>query len=372
MNIRRDRKLLKRLLKRILRRIKRNYKVSKSFLKSLFLRIYEAKVSILVILLVIAIFIVAFKLEIHSQNANGFFDGDFWLDSLLPNIIADMIGIILTSFVIAGLFARHQKKSDERKLHDILGYDFKRLINVLSRNFLYLLKRDENYLGFPINDQTVIKEIKDLAFERERIFDFTTFKSTFRVWDVNVGSSIYDSFVLSIEKIKEHDKLTWSHLDDLEELSLKKRKMKYELDELDESSERYKSRFKEYMKIEEELKHRVFVMMPIDDDLLNVKIADVLKGCRTFFNKKTHDFCEKYTFILPIEIRLSLLGLEKELNKIDLALYYYNNSSPRQSLLSNYNSIDEFREAKKQELLDSIDTIAQELLRLSGYFKRIK
>ncbi|MDF1964704.1 hypothetical protein P2R64_32395 [Priestia megaterium] len=360
------------ILRRVLRNIKRYYKVSKSFLKNLFINIYEAKVSILVILLVIAIFIAAFKLEIHFKKVNGFLDRDFWLESLLPNIIADMIGIIFTSFIIAGLFARHQKKSEERKLHNIIGYDFRKLINVLSRNFLYLLKRDEEFLSFSISDQKVINEIKDLTFERQDIFDFSTFNSTFRVWDVNSGSSIIDSFVNSIEKIKEHDKIAWSHIDDLDELLLKKKKIKFELDRLDKNSERYKLRFQEYTQVSEEFRYRAYVMIPIDENLLNVEIDDVLKGCKKFFNEKTQGFCEKYTFILPIEVRLSLLELEKELAKIDNALYFYNNRSLRESILSNYNSIDEFREEKKQELFDSIDNLANELLRLSSYFKNIK
>jgi len=359
-------------LEKFLSETKRYYRVSKIFLKNLFLKIYEDKVSILVILLVIAIFISAFKLEIHYQKANGFLDGDFWLESLLPNIIADMIGIIFTSFIIAGLFARQQKKSDEKKLYDILGHDYKILIDMLSRNILYLLKRDEEYLGFSVSDQTVKNDLKNLAFGEENFFDFDIFNSDFRVWDVNLGSSIVDSFVLSVRRIETHHEVLYSHYDDISQLYLKKRKLKFEINELDKDSIRYMLKFNEYLQVSDEARNTASVAMKLDEELLNIDMKDILEGCQKFFNNKTQEFCDKYTFILPIEIRLSLLELGKKIVKIKSDLYYYNDRSPSNNILSRYSSIDAFREEHKQQVFEAFSFISQDLINLSSYFKKHK
>ncbi|WP_248892785.1 hypothetical protein [Bacillus methanolicus] len=311
-------------------------------------------------------------MEIHYNRASGFIDPNFWLDNLLPNIIADMISIIFTSFVIAGLFTRHQKKIEEKRLYIILGRDFERLINVLSRNYLYLLKRDEDFLTFLIDDKKVKTELKNIVIDRDSFFNFSMFNSTFRVWNINEGSSIYDSFVGMIDQIEKHEKITWSYLEELNELFLKKQKMEFELNGMDKDSEIYKLRLAEYKQISDELSNKVRIKIPIDEKFLDVAMSDVLNGYIKFFSSKIEGFFDKYTFIVPMDIRLSLAEIEKTLSFISANLYWHNHRLPGKSILSGYNSIDEYRDIKKKEILDSIEFIAEEFLNLSGYFKNIK
>jgi hypothetical protein len=356
--------------------IKRFYKEKKPVLKDLFLKIYEAKADIIVILIVLIIFVGAFKLEIHYNRASGFLDRNFWLDNLLPNIIADMIGIIFTSFIIAGLITRHQKKIEEKRLYGILGRDFERLINVLSRNYLYLLKRDEHFLTYLIDNEKVKTELKNIVTDINSFFDFSTFNSTFRVWNIFHGSPIYDTFVGMIDQIEKHEKIAWSYLEELNELSLKKEKMEFELNGMDKNSERYKLRSAEYKQISDELSYKTRALLgtTMDETLLDVEMSNVLKGYIKFFNSKTEDFFDKYTFIVPMDIRLSLTQIEEHLSSISANLHRYNDRSPGQKLLllSGYNSIDEYRDSAKKKILDSIEFIAEELSDLSEYFRNIK
>lgn len=356
--------------------IKRFYKEKKPVLKDLFLKIYEAKADIIVILIVLIIFVGAFKLEIHYNRASGFLDRNFWLDNLLPNIIADMIGIIFTSFIIAGLFTRHQKKIEEKRLYGILGRDFERLINVLSRNYLYLLKRDEHFLTYLIDNEKVKTELKNIVIDINSFFDFSTFNSTFRVWNIFHGSPIYDTFVGMIDQIEKHEKIAWSYLEELNKLSLKKEKMEFELNGMDKDSERYKLRLAEYKQISDELSYKTRALLgtTMDETLLDVEMSNVLKGYIKFFNSKTEDFFDKYTFIVPMDIRLSLTQIEENLSSISANLHRYNDRSPGQKLLllSGYNSIDEYRDSAKKKILDSIEFIAEELSNLSEYFGNIK
>jgi hypothetical protein len=86
-----------------------------------------------------------------------------------------------------------------------------------------------------------------------------------------------------------------------------------------------------------------------------------LLGRIKFFNSKTEDFFDKYTFIVPMDIRLSLTQIEEHLSSISANLRRYNDRSPGQKLLllSGYNSIDEYRDSAKKKILDSIEFIVE-------------
>ncbi|GAB1810773.1 hypothetical protein PMEGAPR236_58650 [Priestia megaterium] len=56
-----------------------------------------------------------------------------------------MIGILLTTFIIAGIFSKNTKLNEQKELYNLIGLDFESLIGTLSYNYLYLLKREERF-----------------------------------------------------------------------------------------------------------------------------------------------------------------------------------------------------------------------------------
>ncbi|ENQ3081142.1 hypothetical protein [Bacillus multifaciens] len=328
-------------------------------------KIMEYKVHIFVILVVLAIFFYAFNLEISNNKAKGFFDKVFWLDSLLPNIIADMIGIIFTSFIIAGLFARNNKKAEEKRIYGILGKDFEKLINLLSRNYLYLLKKDDLYLSL-INDNQINNDLKEITKKKDLAFDFSLLINNYKVWDVSKGSLIHDNFIIMIPKIDTWDKLVWKLLEETDELFIKKGKLEFKLKQLDKNSDEYKMKMTEYEEIKALFMDTVWTDTPIDENLLNVNISDSFNACLKFYKKKNQEFYDKYNFIIPIEIRVSLTELETNLQIASSKIYSY--TKPNTYFINENDDID----VKKKEILNILVVISQELLNLSRYFKNVK
>jgi len=332
----------------------------KEIIMHLFIKIKESKELILIIALVAAVFFGAFYLETTNGKATGFLDKDFWLDNLLPNIIADMIGIVFTSFILAGLFARNNKKAEEARIKGILGRDFHILIYTLSRNFLYLLNNNENYLSFNINDNQVDAELKELIKQKGISIDISILKNNRTVWDVSQGSPIYDDLVVMIPKIERYINLVTNHLKDVDDLFIQKGKKKFELKQLEESSDEYGWKKMEYDEISESLSKAVRMDLSIDKYLLNISTSEAFEGCIKLYNTKIQEFNNKYNYIIPIDIRLALVELEKSL--IQASNRYNNVISPYRN--NGNNNTD--------ELLKMIIIISRHLVSLSAYFKNAK
>ncbi|MCR6778401.1 hypothetical protein [Bacillus thuringiensis] len=332
----------------------------KEVIKYLFMKIKESKELILIIVLVTAVFLGAFYLEFTNGKATGFLDKEFWLDNLLPNIIADMIGIVFTSFIIAGLFARNNKKAEEARIKGILGWDFQRLIYTLSRNYLYLLNNDENYLSFSINDNQVDAELKELIKQKGLSIDISVLKNNRTVWDVSQGSPIYDDLVVMIPKIERYINLVTNHLKDVDDLFIQKGKKNFELKQLEESSDEYTRKKLEYDKISESLSKAVRMDLSIDKSLLNISTSEAFEGGIKLYNTKIQEFNNKYNYIIPIDIRLSLVELEKSLRE---ARYRYNQIISSHGNDSNSNTDD---------FLKTIVNMSKHLVSLSTYFKNVK
>ncbi|PGU24580.1 hypothetical protein COD66_29680 [Bacillus cereus] len=67
-------------------------------------------------------------------------DTEFGL-SLIPNFIADMIGILFTSYIISILFQRSEEKKTKEKAYKITGSRYLGLINTIGTNYVHLITR---------------------------------------------------------------------------------------------------------------------------------------------------------------------------------------------------------------------------------------
>lgn len=328
----------------------------------------------IIIAAVSGIFWICFKLEINHNNANSFLDMNFWLDNLIPNIIADMIGIILTTFIIAGLFSRNTKRSQEGNLYRILGRDFEGLIKLLSRNFLYLLRRNPDYLSYLVDDKQIEEEIKKIATLKDLSFNFNELNTPFDAWDVSQSSLIYDEFIVTIPRIKEHLEIMDKHAEKTQALLIETKFMEYHLksieDRIGTNSFHYKDKLTEYNKLKNDLKSLVWVKTPIKDEYLKVDIMETLTGLKTFFDNKNNSFLDKYNPIVPLDIRTSFIGIKGSLNAIANNIHEYNNAEEYTDV--NLMSIDEFKKRREAETYYCVIKLSKQLLELSNYFNKVK
>ncbi|PAD35838.1 hypothetical protein CHH56_07440, partial [Terribacillus saccharophilus] len=90
--------------------------------------IKDNAIPIIIALIVIGIFSFSFYFEIINERASGFWDKDFWLDEIIPNVIADSIGIVVSTFIIASLFNYYQKRRELKVVYNFMGRSFEKLI----------------------------------------------------------------------------------------------------------------------------------------------------------------------------------------------------------------------------------------------------
>ncbi|MBH0229092.1 hypothetical protein [Halobacillus yeomjeoni] len=89
-------------------------------------------------------------------------DKDFWI-SLIPNFIADMIGILITSYIIAVLLQRSEEKKAKEKAYKLTGNRYKGLISTIGSNFVHV-NTGKPYGSKHINPEQEMKsQIKDVV-----------------------------------------------------------------------------------------------------------------------------------------------------------------------------------------------------------------
>lgn len=301
-------------------------------------------------LLVIGVFFGALWLEIINGKSNGFLDGEFWLNNLLPNIIADMIGIIFTSFIIAGLFARNNKKAEEARIYGVLGVDFRRVMSTLSRNYLYLLTNNEKYLSLFISDEQVNEELKEIIRNKGLSIDLSVLNSNRTVWDISHSSTIYDNYIIMIPRIEAYQKVVSNHFAEVEDLFIRKAKVEFELRKLEENSDEYEIKKNEYDEIKKTLKKAVRIDTSIDKKLLNVRTSEALLACFKLYQTKIKEFYEKHNFLIPIDMRLEFADLEKSLNQVHSSYVF---------------------DVNEDERIKALIIVSENLVNLSGHFKKI-
>lgn len=329
---------------------------------------------ILTILGVTGIFYFSFKLEIAHNKATSFHDLSYWLDNLVPNIIADMIGIILTTFIIAGLFSRNNKIAEEKRLYKIIGFEFEKLIIVLCRNYLYILRRDIKYMNFSVSDEEIKREMKTLAKEKRPISDPSAFIKPFEVMDISDGSYIFDNFVVMAPKIKKHLELM-----DLQYNRRKALSSSYELElyylenikeKFGENSLQYRKKSTYCNRLKQELEDLPYVFAPIKKEHLYVEINQVFYSLRELFKIETNKFSAKYNTLLPLEIRLMFSDMEKNVSYISSNISQY-----KEPLIYTRATKGEAHAAKENQLKEAthhITKVSEQLLELANYFNNTK
>ncbi|MDM5196646.1 hypothetical protein QUF79_00900 [Fictibacillus enclensis] len=331
--------------------------------------IKEYYVYILVLTLLASIFYFAFIVEIAHKNAKGFLDSDFWIKNLLPNIIADVIGIILTSFVITGLYANHQKKKELKSMYSIFGVKFDRLIDITSRNILYLIYKNEGYLTW-INEYGVQADLNKLIENKMYPFDFYKFNKPLHIWDFTDVSPIHDDFVVFTPRVKKHFRNIQLMSNEIQNLFDKRDLLEYEINQTSTDSYDYDLLTSEYEIVKKQLRKKVRLEIPKTEKLFEFGIQECTNGMINLFNEKVEAFNKDYSFIVPIEIRLSFIDISNNLNSVNSCLRSYN--SPDRFNKLGYSDVFIYKEAMKREIYNGMVKVIEELLMLSSIFEKVK
>ncbi|WP_140321971.1 hypothetical protein [Oceanobacillus rekensis] len=349
-------------------------KRSISITKNIFNLIKENTIPIVISLIVIGIFFFSFYIEIANDRADSFLDKGFWLDEILPNVIADSIGVVVSTFIIAGLFNYFQKKRELKMMYSVLGSKFENLIDLLGRNLLYLVKRDEKFITPRIKNEEIIILLKKLANNSGEHIDFGMFNKDFKIWDVTKSTSIIDGFYQEIPSIKEYEGKFYIFYNKILVLESKQKELRVVLEYLNFSENRglYSSTLEELKSVECELKDKRSALIEHsrndnNKEILNIKLRELLDGFTSFYQTKVNYFVKNNSDLLPMDIRMSLLKVKKYANDYSYAIREFD--SP--TLIRKYDK-EEYRRVKRNDSIMALNKLSSELILLSRYFKSIK
>ncbi|MBU8690568.1 hypothetical protein KM918_25050 [Priestia megaterium] len=90
---------------------------------------------------------------------------EFWL-SLVPNVLVDMLGILITSYIIASLLQKSEEKKAKERVYKMLGARFELMMNRISKNYINLVTKKPCTTVSPNDKQylyDLILQIKELT-----------------------------------------------------------------------------------------------------------------------------------------------------------------------------------------------------------------
>lgn len=105
---------------------------------------------------------IAFLMFLIQFLIDGELDGDFW-ESLIPNVIIDMLGILITSYIISYLFLSSQEIKAKEKVHRMLGKRYEEMVMNLARDYItFLSKKPATVEKDIFNMESIIPQIKEI------------------------------------------------------------------------------------------------------------------------------------------------------------------------------------------------------------------
>ncbi|HHT7190026.1 TPA: hypothetical protein ACTZ5N_003425 [Bacillus cereus] len=108
-----------------------------------------------------------------TQFTYGISHSDSFWAALLPNFFADVIGILVTTYLLTYLLQRNEGKKQKKEIFEVLGYDYNRVVRDMARNYLLLITRNTDFIN---DEEKRIAEVRkglDDARRSDKILDMS-------------------------------------------------------------------------------------------------------------------------------------------------------------------------------------------------------
>ncbi|MGG3192994.1 hypothetical protein [Priestia aryabhattai] len=115
--------------------------------------------------LLISFTIITVIIMLLVQHFTDGLNRGFWL-SLVPNVIIDMLSILITSYIIAVLLQKSEEKKAKERVYKMLGKRFELMMNRISKNYINLVTKKPCTTVSPNDKQylyDLILQIKELS-----------------------------------------------------------------------------------------------------------------------------------------------------------------------------------------------------------------
>lgn len=140
-------------------------------------------------------------------------------------------------------------------MYSIFGVKFDRLIDITSRNILYLIYKNEGYLTW-INEYGVQADLNKLIENKMYPFDFYKFNKPLHIWDFTDVSPIHDDFVVFTPRVKKHFRNIQLMSNEIQNLFDKRDLLEYEINQTSTDSYDYDLLTSEYEIVKKQLRKK--------------------------------------------------------------------------------------------------------------------
>lgn len=327
--------------------------------------IIGVKLQILVLIMLVILFIGLFKLEIIYKNASGLLDFNFWKDKLIPNIMSDMIGIVLTTFIITYFIQRQSKNKEMTNNYAVYGKELEYLSNTLITNFLYFVHKDSNYMKIK-NKQKIerLEEFIDYGFiYTERFF----MDKEFIVWDLTESSPVYRTFDVKVSHVEKYMKNWLATLNEWKGIIDRKNYLKFYLDYLGEEESIFyteKSKELELVKQKDEYLLKKSIAFKGDKNIMICDINQCSEALNELFVELINDFIHKNNILISIELRLNLKNIVSQTRELREVVRDIN--------LKKYHSDEIYKSSIQKKYNLTVLKLAKELMLLNKFFEKYK
>lgn len=272
---------------------------------------------------------------------------DSFLTSLLPNFFADVISVLITTYLLAYLLQKNQGKKEKQLLYEVINKDYIAFVHKITRNYLFLITKKEKFIhSDEVNGLSEMRIGIDSIKENRELIDASTMhKSQGEIKEIFYGKwrnslmKFNPAFQTYIEK---YENLETEEIDIL---------VKYvneeQIADFENMSESDKRLLKQIEDEREQLK---------SDYKFPFKTARFMSYYYDYTVEVIGNFTDSYETILPIDMKMAIFRLQKNLDdtvKYAMTFSAYSNLS----------------QEKKEEMQKTMSNITKEISFLLNYFR---
>jgi len=292
---------------------------------------------------------VVLGIVLFAQYTFGDKHPESFLTSLLPNFFADVISILITTYLLAYLLQKNQEKKEKQQLYDVIKQDYIKFIHKVAGNYLYLITRNEEFINSDACGLSEMrKEIVRLKGSRELIDSSTMMKNQGEIKNI-----LYGKWRTSFMKFNPHFQ-TYIDQHEIIQIKIEDILRKYLNEDLMDDFDNMRESDKEM------LKHLENEMVEFGD---NSKLPFITAKFMAYYHdyavEKISDFIERYQIILPQDMKMALFSLKSNLH--DTVMYSMT-----------YAAYGELSQEKKEKIQNTMMNITKEISYLIDYYKEFE
>ncbi|MEH7082781.1 hypothetical protein V7139_08605 [Neobacillus drentensis] len=271
---------------------------------------------------------------------------DSFLTSLLPNFFADVISVLITTYLLAYLLQKNQEKKEKRQLFGAIKQDYIAFVHKIAGNYLFLITRKEEYIHSEAKGLLDMREGIDSIKNRRELIDPSTLNKS----QGEIKNILYGRWRTSLMKFNRSFQTYLEQYAELEN-AIQDILVKYlnedQIDDFENMSKSDKERLK---RLEDELKGLE------SDNKFPFITAKIMSYYYNYAVEAIRDFSGSYDMVLPLDMKMAIFRLKNNLD--DTVMYSMT-----------FGAYPELSQEKKEQMQKTMSNITKEISFLLDYFK---